>query len=171
MLKASHYDTEPWNYKQHVTGKKYGNQWNRIEDAKIYSCSLDPPDCWWRHQKYVLEKRQHFQEIVQRNLDILMRKNETWSVSFTLTKKINSEWIKGLNVRYETLKLLDENTLRCRYEQRISEKHPSRSGNKAKTRQMGLHEITKLLHSRGSSRVRSQLREQKDTFQKSQLCI
>lgn len=136
--------------------------------CKMYSCSLDPPDSWWRHQKYILRKRQSLQKKLCW---------ETWIFSWgkmklglylsPCTKKINSEWIKGLNVRYETLKLLDENTLRYRYEQRISEKHPSRSGYKAKTRYMWLHEIAKLLHSRGSSRVKSQPREQEDTFQKS----
>jgi hypothetical protein len=36
----------------------------------------------------------------------------------------NSEWIKGLNVRYETLILLAINTSRYRYEQRVSKKGP-----------------------------------------------
>lgn len=166
MLELSSHIAEPWKYKQHVNGKVWKST-DRIEDAKCTHVALTPLIVDEDTKNIYWGKGRLFKKIVLGNLDILLRKNETWSVSFTLHKKINSEWIKGLNVRYETLKLLDENTLRYRYEQRISEKHPSRSGYKAKTRYMWLHEIAKLLHSRGSSRVKSQPREQEDTFQKS----
>ena len=65
--------------------------------------------------------------------------------------KINSRWIKNLNISHETMKVLEENIGRKISDiphSNIFTDMPSRARDiKEKNKQMGLHQIKKLPHS------------------------
>jgi hypothetical protein len=54
-----------------------------------------------------MEKRQPLQQKLLQKLDICLQKTETRSMYFTCIS-INSEWIKNLNIRPETFKLVQK---------------------------------------------------------------
>jgi hypothetical protein len=57
----------------------------------------------------MMENRQPLQELLLGKEDTCLQKTETRFMFITLTS-INSKWIKDLNIRHETLKLVQERT-------------------------------------------------------------
>ena len=103
---TSDYSTKPTVIKTVWYWQKNRNidQWNKTESPEIcpYICGT----LSLTKEEYTMEKRQSLQYVVLGKLESYMQKNKR--TLLTANIKINSKWIKDLNVRPETIKLLEE---------------------------------------------------------------
>ena len=117
---------------------RYTDQWNRTECQEIKNMHISSLYLW-RSQEYKTGQEQSLQWTVFGKLNIHMQMNESYAYT-----KVNSKWIKDLNVRPETIKVLN-----------IGGKFLKISlgndifgfDNKSKNKQLGWHQIRKLLQS------------------------
>ena len=99
-------------------------------------------------------KRQYLLQVLLGNLDSSMQINQTRTHPHTM-QKINSKWIKDLNIKQYTINLLEKNIDKTFSDINLtnvfSGQSPKATEIKAKINQWDL--INKLLHSKGNKKA------------------
>lgn len=85
------------------------DQCNRLESSEI-----DPINAvnliFERSTGHTMEQRQSFQQMVLQQLDVHMKKKKELHTDLIPFTKTNSEWVTDSNIKYTTIKLLEDNT-------------------------------------------------------------
>ena len=90
--------------KQYGTRKRHIGQWNTVESPEVNPCVYGQLIFYKMPKNPQWGKDSLFKKVVPGKLDIDMQKNGLDLYCTTLIK-INSQWIKDLNIRPKTLKL------------------------------------------------------------------
>ena len=111
-----------------------------------------PINIWQADENIQWRKDNIFNKWCQKNWTATSKRIK---LGYCLTShtKVNSKWSKGLNVRLETIKLLEENTGNTLVDINLRNTSLSVSlgkGDKSKNKQMELHQTKKLFHSEGN---------------------
>ena len=132
-----------WHKNRHI------DQWNRIESLEINPCVYD---------QLIFDKGG---TSIQWSKDNFFNTCcwESWTGTcekvkldhqLTLCTRINVKWIKDLNISHDTIKILAENIdgkiLDISHSDIFADISPRAMEIKGKNKQMGLHQIKKLLH-------------------------
>ena len=102
----------------------------------------------WRRQEYTVEKRQSLQQVLLGKLDTTCKRMKLEHSLIPYTK-INSKWIKHLNVRLNTIKLLEENVDRTLFDINYSNNFLDLSSRVMEIK-INKWDLIKLFHSKGN---------------------
>ena len=84
-------------------------------------------------------------------LDSNMQKTETGLLSYTIHKSKTQKWMKDPNIRQESIKILEENKGNDLFDLSHSNFLLDLSPEVSETKNEGLHQDKKLLHSKGNN--------------------